>query len=507
MRYFLIVALMTGMSLLFSTGGLSCPIPVFRYALEYWEADEYRLEIFHDGPLSAQQQELVRHLLSPPPGDGMKANLDLRIVNLEGNVDEVTLSYLKKLAPPSLPWMVLRYPRVSGIDKVIWSGSLTRANVEGMLNSPVRESIAGSIIGGATAVWVLLESGDRRKDRESYEMLERTLRRLEQTLVLPDLDLWWGNVQGSEDKIPEINFDIVRVSRDDQREEFFVAMLLNSEADLEKYESEAMVFPFYGRGIALWTIIGKGINEWNIREAAEFITGPCSCQAKLLNPGVDMLFAMDWDRYVEHLSDISIANPLSGMGDFANREEEARSLLESAAIRRLGIDINNSRRLATEPSRVVYLDIPGAGTGSTDSPVSGEGSASGDTGGTVAGRADAGPGTAPGAGSEVAGYPRSEVARGPGSATGRDAGRDAGDRDGSGMRPGADRGMPDETAPAAGPAGAEAAADLPGEENGRRSSPAGYGMGTTLRHILLAVSAVVVIVLVTGIILYKRTLG
>jgi hypothetical protein len=142
-------------------------------------------------------------------------------------------------------------------------------------------------------------------------------------------------------------------------------MLLNSEDGLNEFESEPIVFPIYGRGIALVAIVGEGINEWNIREAAEFITGPCSCQAKLSNPGVDLLISMDWDRHVKNLTDISIANPLSGIGDFSNRKEEAKRLLESATVKRLGTEGRKHENSGAEPKQFIYLDNELSGT---DSP-------------------------------------------------------------------------------------------------------------------------------------------
>jgi hypothetical protein len=33
-----------------------------------------------------------------------------------------------------------------------------------------------------------------------------------------------------------------------------------------------------------------------MREAAEFLNGPCSCELKELNPGMDLLITADWDR-------------------------------------------------------------------------------------------------------------------------------------------------------------------------------------------------------------------
>ncbi len=40
----------------------ACSVPVFRYALENWYADPYRVLVFHRGPLSAESQAAVDFL-------------------------------------------------------------------------------------------------------------------------------------------------------------------------------------------------------------------------------------------------------------------------------------------------------------------------------------------------------------------------------------------------------------------------------------------------------------
>ncbi len=357
MKIFILMLIIGGIKLTNSPHSYACPIPVFRYALEYWDADPYSIVIFYEGLFDPPEKELVDYLLAASRGGESKANIELRNVDTGGGMDDITRGYLKSFSPPELPWVVLRYPRVSGINRVIWSGPLNRTNVERIVSSPARESIAGKLVEDATAVWVFLESGDRRKDRAALELLGNHLNRLERTLVLPDMELWWKDSgKDMDDKMPAVKFEVVSISRNDPREEQFINMLINSEDDLNKFETEPIIFPVYGRGIALWAIVGSGINEWNISEAAEFLTGPCSCQAKLLNPGVDLLIAMDWDNVVMNITDMNIANPLSGMGDFSSREAEVRTRLEKVTRERLGTS-GGKETNEDKQARVVYLDI------------------------------------------------------------------------------------------------------------------------------------------------------
>src|SRR5205814_1402276 len=44
---------------------------------------------------------------------------------------------------------------------------------------------------------------------------------------------------------------------------------------------------------------GREITAGNLEDAAKFLAGPCSCQVKELNPGVDLLMGADWESVVE----------------------------------------------------------------------------------------------------------------------------------------------------------------------------------------------------------------
>lgn len=89
-------------------------------------------------------------------------------------------------------------------------------------------------------------------------------------------------------------FSILGVSRHDSREAFFTQMLLHTEPDLAK-RNEPTVFPVFGRGIALYALVGKGINDDTVTEAANLLVGACRCEIKKLNPGTDLLMSAEWE--------------------------------------------------------------------------------------------------------------------------------------------------------------------------------------------------------------------
>ena len=74
-------------------------------------------------------------------------------------------------------------------------------------------------------------------------------------------------------------------------------MLLNTLLNCDTNLSAAtgpMLFPVFGRGRALPPAIGEEIRSEALEAMAGFLTGPCSCQVKEMNPGYDLLLAANW---------------------------------------------------------------------------------------------------------------------------------------------------------------------------------------------------------------------
>lgn len=239
---------------------LACSVPVFRYALEHWEADAYRV--------------------TAPAG----AKLPDNYVVTTG----------------AEPKIELRQPKSARNDSVIWSVPFSEANVGVLVDSPARKQIAERLANGESAVWVFLASGDAEKDAAAVKTLEERLEYLGGVMNLPkldDQDIKNGLVSVPGDGL-RLAFSIVKVKRDDPAEAAFVAMLLASEEDLRGF-TEPMAFPIFGQGRALYALVGKGIRAETIDEAAQFLIGSCSCQVKEQNPGMDIAMAVDWRQMVK----------------------------------------------------------------------------------------------------------------------------------------------------------------------------------------------------------------
>ena len=304
-----------------------CSVPVFRYALERWVPDAYSVVIFHQGPLTPEQQAQVDRMdpEKMPPGESV--NLNVMNVDLADAPEEVALKLWEQQGTDTLPWMMVSYPWTNLTHDSIWAGGLTETAVDQVVDSPVRREVARRLLKGESAVWVFLESGDSAKDEAAFERLSSRLEHMTETLELPVLnpdDIEKGLISIDESELA-ISFSTLRLSRNDPAEAFFVPMLLGTEEDLHDFD-EPIVFPIFGRGRALYALIGDGIADQVIDEACAFLTGACSCEVKEQNPGMDLAMSVDWDRLVTTHDDIDRElPPLSGFVGFAPESSAGES--------------------------------------------------------------------------------------------------------------------------------------------------------------------------------------
>jgi hypothetical protein len=287
-------ALIFSALIFFSYSARACNIPVFEYALLNWPSDPYEITLTYNAPLSADENEAAQILEKSASANSAYTNFKLNMVN--GTPDE------GNIPPPETgpPLLSVNYPQSAGPHKDVWSGKLSPDTVKAMLDSPVRRDISERLIKGDTVVWVLLESGYQAKDNNAAALLQKELLKLEKTLKLPE-PLPGNNFDEADTAPPrnlKVKFSLIRIQRNQPGEEMFINMLLNSESDLASF-SDPLAFPIYGRGRALYSLVGPGISEENIRDSCKFLLGPCSCQVKDLNPGIDLLMSVDWDKSLE----------------------------------------------------------------------------------------------------------------------------------------------------------------------------------------------------------------
>ena len=269
----------------------ACNIPVFRYALEMWPPDAYVAVVFYRGALSDGQDQAIKYLEQAAEKEDRPLNLQVLRVDLDKTEHKAALDLWKAQKTDSLPWLVVLYPpRV--IQGAVWAGAPTLEAAKAIVDSPVRRTIVQRLTAGDACVWVLVESGQADKDEAAVKLLQA-----EPTATIENFfEPAYGPDGTEQDNTEVVGFSLVRLSRSDPAETVLLNMLLRSEEDLETdYASEPIAFPVFGRGRALFALVGPGITEENIEQTRYFLLGPCACQIKWQNPGTDLLLAAAWE--------------------------------------------------------------------------------------------------------------------------------------------------------------------------------------------------------------------
>ena len=237
----------------------ACQVPVFRYALERWAADA--IKIIADKEFAEALRE-------------EKGNFEIQQTEDHKGI----AVYLH------------------GIPVPFYRGEPKAP--QKLFNSATRKEVFQKLTSGTSAVWILLKSGRDEIDSIAEKNLAAYLKEAEKVYAEKI-------AKKKEDKavkdellvdIPlQVKFEYISLERS-KEESFLVNMLLSLEPDLREID-QPMAFAVYGRGRCLPPLIGKGISRNNIvNEDCSYLCGDCTCEVKEQNPGVDLLFAQDWDE-------------------------------------------------------------------------------------------------------------------------------------------------------------------------------------------------------------------
>jgi len=277
-----------------------------------WPAYLYVVEIIHDGNLSSSQKQAL-NLLREATSSDVSVNLKIK---------EKAQNNTNKSEGPIIK---MTFPEESKIPGTLWQGTLTKENVEKIINSPSRRLALENVRKGDAVVWLFLESGNAERDAKQVKILEEELKRLSKELKLSEIatDVA-GNLLDIKVINTGVNFSLVRIDRNDPLEEVFINILLGTEEDLQYFKNVPLAFPMFGRGRVLYALAGNGIKSKNIETACSTIIGWCSCTIKDDNPGTDLLFKANWDTIIGDSSWIrQVEVPdITGLSSFISDEVE-----------------------------------------------------------------------------------------------------------------------------------------------------------------------------------------
>ncbi|KAF0176811.1 MAG: hypothetical protein FD161_2755 [Limisphaerales bacterium] len=319
-------------TLTFARAAECCTVPVFRYGLDNWQADAYRLEFpaaaMQDGKLA----DFFRNL-----GTALPVNLEAK----PGTGTEARLLF--------------PHPEEAK-SPVVWTGALTPASLAALTDSPARKEIARRILAGESVVWVLAESGDKAEDDAIAARVEKRLRYLEQVAILQPIDPNDPTSKLGPGPALRVKFSLLRAPRAGDLQSPSLANDSNgrrlqtagtaSESLLLKMlagpkpAAELATGPWlaavFGRGRVLGAWPAANFGDAEIEEACLFLLGACSCQVKRQNPGWDVLMNVNWTEELravaEKASGAATATAPARVADSgSNHTNEAQTVTISSA--------------------------------------------------------------------------------------------------------------------------------------------------------------------------------
>lgn len=312
-------AILVVMTFAIGLAGLAqaCSVPVFRYALDHWSPDAYRIRILHDGPLVDDQTQFVDQLRQQ--AQARSANVVVEAIDIAQSEDAALADLYRQAGAQGQALCLVQAPTaVPDVYREVWSGPLAADAADALLASPVRQQLIQSLLAGTSVVWIYLEAGDESLDSTNYDRLTTELERLQGELKLPEIDpVDLKDLSGSPADL-KLKFSALRLSRNDPAESLLVDMLLSTEPDLRDadYISQPMAFPVFGRGRVLYSLVGEGITAPLIEDACRFLTGACQCTVKAQNPGAELLLSADWGGLISPTAPTEIDVTLTGLAGF-----------------------------------------------------------------------------------------------------------------------------------------------------------------------------------------------
>lgn len=257
----------------------ACTIPVFRFALDRWDADAFRLVI----PAAWNTRpDLVKSLV-PLRGNG-EAN-----VRIEESPDAAATEAR------------LLFPNA---DAVLWSGALDAVTLPPLLESPARRELVKRILAGDSVVWVVCTG---TADSGEAERIEKRLHYLAQVATLPAQDPSDPDSQPGPGPPLALRFSVLRVALADPAEKLFAAMLAGPDQQDWLAKGTSFAAPVFAKGRVLGAWPLAELDDPAIEDASLFLIGRCSCRVKDSNPGWDVLLKTDWQRALAQAGESSNA--------------------------------------------------------------------------------------------------------------------------------------------------------------------------------------------------------
>jgi hypothetical protein len=288
----------------------ACKLPLFRYALERWPADQYRIVAIIDGEADEQLREALTEL------DRLRqsrANVEVETIDLS-QLSEQQLWQVEGLeSEADVPLLQVFYPARNGRSRLCWSGELNADAVRWWRDSAIRRRIVTDLTSGVSAVWILVDGSDPQENDRLEAELRSAVTKAAEEIPMPDgviarqdAGTYLGqHPSASMDDvlrcdIPlKIEFSVLRVASDAAEEAALLAMVRGWDDRSRTDSDRAFVFPVFGRGRMIEPLEAERFSEHSVLQACGNIVAQCSCTVKTLNPGIDLLLDANWQEFMD----------------------------------------------------------------------------------------------------------------------------------------------------------------------------------------------------------------
>ncbi len=292
----------TAVLLMAATRLQACDTPVYQYAMYSWQPDPYHVYYFYRAGEAPGRDTAANELLAAG-GSGHNANVLFHAVAVQadGTVARNYERVWRGHRAGDLPLHVVSSGRAE-----LFSGRLDLQAATQLLESPKRTELAGELSSGTAGALLVLA--------------DRTAGDAENALAV-------ARRAAAAESDGERRVAVVTVQRDDPTERWLVRQLLSIEDDLPQIRG-SMVFGVFGRGHALPPYIGGGVTVAGLRDLIQFMHGPCACELKVSNPGIDLLMSWNWTERLPQWATGQAVEPSFILFSFADdagedAEEEA----------------------------------------------------------------------------------------------------------------------------------------------------------------------------------------
>jgi len=345
---FMLAVSVTIFSLLISFNANGCGVPVFRYALERWPSDPYRITVFHKGDLTPTQKKVISYYkkFNNDYVSIIFSVIDLKKQGLKKDVKR----YWAEHKQDKLPVVFVDYPVQARVNKTLAGVyPLDMKSAKQLMESPAGREIARRILKDDSSVFLQIDCGDEAENLKSEKIVKSAFEKMKNDIELSSSEFDSSGTSDDDSDTPKVKFSFLRISRKNVANRAFIDILLNSENGLSDIKGP-IVFPIYGRARALFAFSGEGINRDNLMDAGTFLTGECSCEIKGQNPGIDLLVPINWDDFIHY--EVNIDDELPPLTGLASTLIEEKKQLEVPAEK---IDLKKISEIDKEPTKSPLL--------------------------------------------------------------------------------------------------------------------------------------------------------